>query len=153
MDIWNNKLYTFIRCNRAVETLLLIFSHIIKGEKMIEKNLKKSPTTVNDPSTSTAGTERNFWSENNRLDNANLQTLVEMGFPRRVAIEAIMANGDDVNAATEWILQNNILLSVCFLFRFFLTHISTFQRLIWILFCTNNFILNQLQIVLDNSKC
>lgn len=114
MDLWNNnKFYSVIRCNRAIETLITIFSHIIKGEKIIEKNLKKSTTNVSDANTSTSSGERNFWSENNRLDNANLQTLVEMGFPRRVAIEAIMANGDDVNAATEWILQNNLLLAVC----------------------------------------
>ena len=38
MELWNNKLYR-IKCDRVIESLITIFSHLLKGETIIEKHL------------------------------------------------------------------------------------------------------------------
>ncbi|KAH7639382.1 e3 ubiquitin-protein ligase huwe1-like protein [Dermatophagoides farinae] len=147
MELWNNKLYR-IKCDRVIESLITIFSHLLKGETIIEKHLgltkvdgtnattsastssgaSSSSTFTIEPlgelifssvggedgssstSSSVAATSASSTTAQSAAtrseQNPNVQTLMEMGFSRDLAIDALLQTSDDVNAATEWILQH-----------------------------------------------
>lgn len=154
MELWNSKLYR-IKCDRVIESLITIFSHLLKGETIIAKHYgiakmdgtntitastsnpsassssgaaSTSATTfeptgeflltgIGDGSsssqsssvaaTSSSSTTTNAQSSVIRMDqNPNVQTLIEMGFARDLAVHALLQTNDNVNAATEWILHH-----------------------------------------------
>lgn len=147
MELWNFKLYR-IKCDRVIESLITIFSHLLKGETIIEKHFGQqkigetnaitstsaaaastgastsavpfestgeiftgsvdgsSSTSSSVAATSASSTTAQSSSANRTEQSSNVQTLVEMGFSRDLAIDALLHTSDDVNAATEWILQN-----------------------------------------------
>lgn len=101
MRLWLNKLYE-IKFDRIIESLLTILSHILKGEKIINKHLAKQA------SPSTAASSSALSSSSPSTVNPYVQTLIDMGFSPEIAAESVLNAGEDINAAAEWILQHSL---------------------------------------------
>lgn len=121
MELWNNKLFK-INCDRVIDSLLTIFSHLLKGEKLIESHVGKNESNVATPtpaepsgtaaaSSATpaagAGGGRDPLPEVPNMYSELLNILVDMGFPRETAAYALLQTENDVEQAAEFLLSNS----------------------------------------------
>lgn len=107
MELWNNKLFK-INCDRVIDSLLTIFSHLLKGEKLIETNLVKNEISTTAAITPTeVSVSRTSLPEVSTMYPELLNILVDMGFPRETAAYALVQTENDVEQAAEFLLSNS----------------------------------------------
>ncbi|KAJ8983063.1 hypothetical protein NQ317_007105 [Molorchus minor] len=87
---------------RMTETLLTVLRHIFRGEKIIKEKLKADENKSESSNSSGAGPSTGPVI---RDTDDNLRQLMDMGFPREHAIEAIL-NSSTLEQATDYLLSN-----------------------------------------------
>ncbi|XP_056645575.1 E3 ubiquitin-protein ligase HUWE1 isoform X1 [Diorhabda sublineata] len=94
---------------RTTETLLTILRHIFRGEKIIKEKMKadenKTESTNTSSSSGTAVTAAGSSTSSFRDLDDNLRQLVDMGFSREHAIEALL-HSNNLEQATDYLLSN-----------------------------------------------
>lgn len=85
---------------RMSESILSILRHILRGEKVIKDRLNKTEEKTEGASVSTVATR-----ENTDVNNENLRQLIDMGFLRENALEALQ-HSSNVEQATDYLLSN-----------------------------------------------
>ena len=122
MKIWGKKPLS-VYGSRMTESVLSILCHILRGEKIIAEKLEKEKpppsaaaadknkeTPKTEPSSAAVSADHSSSTpaepDLNPANLQNLQTLVDMGFPRERCIEAINAVGGTLDAATDYLLNN-----------------------------------------------
>ncbi|CAH1960706.1 unnamed protein product [Acanthoscelides obtectus] len=100
---------------RTTDTLLTILRHIFRGEKIIKDKMKTDEKSDTASSSAAAGTSAAAGSSGNSGSNSNfrdledrlldLRQLMDMGFSREHAIEALL-HSHNLEQATDYILSN-----------------------------------------------
>jgi poly [ADP-ribose] polymerase 6/8 len=76
----------------------------LKEKSMFEQSSKgKQPSSPAGPASPTSGSEE--------IDVGKLQSLVEMGFPQEMALDALLSHGNDLDAATAFLLGDDTVRS------------------------------------------
>lgn len=83
--------------NRITETILTILRHIYWGEKIIKEKLKQEESKTDQAASSNGGAVRD--------NDDNLRQLVDMGFSREHAIEALL-HSSTLEQATDYLLTH-----------------------------------------------
>lgn len=110
---------------RMTESILSILRHILRGEKIIKERSAKSATVAKTdaptPSTAAAGTSTSTaTAPETQPDSDNLRQLMDMGFLREHAVEALM-HTHNIEQATEYLLSNHDILERSMEFEMSLT--------------------------------
>lgn len=87
---------------RMIETLLTILRHVFRGEKVIKEKKKTDESKPESSSSSSAGTSS---GPTFRDTDDNLRQLMDMGFSREHAIEALL-HSTTLEQATDYLLSN-----------------------------------------------
>lgn len=87
---------------RMTETLLTILRHIFRGEKIIKEKLRTDENKSDNSGSSSAGPSS---APAIRDTDDNLRQLIDMGFPREHAIEALL-HSSTLEQATDYLLSN-----------------------------------------------
>lgn len=102
---------------RMTESILSILRHILRGEKIIKERVSKTATTetakpeppaattTTTTSTTTTTVASSSSSSTNFGENISLRQLMDMGFSREHALEALI-HTPNVEQATEYLLSN-----------------------------------------------
>ncbi|KAK7483667.1 hypothetical protein BaRGS_00025100, partial [Batillaria attramentaria] len=113
MNMWNKKPLK-VYGSRMCESLLAILCHIIRGESIIKEQLAKEkeeeattssepgPPTAENPTARLAG-RRN--AADHEVNPHHLQQLMDMGFTREHAMDALM-NTNTLEQATDYVLTH-----------------------------------------------
>lgn len=122
-----------------INSLLTILSHLLKGESIIEKYIKDSNSAGTSADAQTKSTAPSSFSQAGLLEpiivprlgrpsnpepvgeDSNAQSriidiLVDMGFNRELAGDALAQTSNDVEQAAEWLISHSNLVrpsSVC----------------------------------------
>lgn len=97
---------------RTTETLLTILRHIFRGEKIIKEKMKadENKTDTSSTSSTNGGAGSSSGGSQFRDLDDNLRQLVDMGFSREHAIEALL-HSHTLEQATDYLLSNPPQLS------------------------------------------
>ncbi|KAG5895091.1 hypothetical protein JTB14_023265 [Gonioctena quinquepunctata] len=91
---------------RTTETLLTILRHIFRGEKIVKEKQKTDETkTTAEPASTAAGAGPSGAGPSFRDLDDNLRQLMDMGFSREHAIEALL-HSHTLEQATDYLLSN-----------------------------------------------
>lgn len=110
MHLWNKKPLK-VYGERMSESVLAIFCHLLKGEVIIQEKLSKEKDQEAKESTSTtttsttARTSRRNELEEQGISNEHLQQLMDMGFARELALEALV-HANSLEQATDYLLSH-----------------------------------------------
>ncbi|KAJ6222788.1 hypothetical protein RDWZM_001333 [Blomia tropicalis] len=127
LELWNDKLFK-LNSESICNSLLTILSHLLKGESIIEKYYKDKENEMQvNVTSSKANTSSNLQNISEPLASStsivitrpsnsfplgefdpqapNLDILVDMGFSRETAGDALARNSYDVEQAAEFLLQ------------------------------------------------
>ncbi|CAH1153351.1 unnamed protein product [Phaedon cochleariae] len=89
---------------RTTETLLTILRHIFRGEKIIKEKMKSDESKTETNAGAGAGTSGGAGPSFRDIDD-NLRQLMDMGFSREHAIEALL-HSHTLEQATDYLLSN-----------------------------------------------
>ena len=113
MKIWGKKPLP-VYGSRMAESVLSILCHILRGEKTIAEKLEKEKPVEDGSATNKteaepaapAGLQPIARSDAIDVNAEDLQTLMDMGFPRERCVDAMLAVGGSLDAATDYLLNN-----------------------------------------------
>merc|ERR550532_1890940 len=126
MLIWGRKPLA-VYGGRMAESVLTILCHILKGEKIIQERLEKekpappvekkegegAESESTPPATAAPAAPAELgpnWAASTPaepdVNPEQMQTLMDMGFPRERCVEAMQAVGGSLDAATDYLLNN-----------------------------------------------
>lgn len=106
IELWNIKIYE-CKNDRLVENLIAALSHILKGEKLIEKHLNQEKASNSNEDGNSSHPVNQAAAEELDALAPLINLLVEMGFSRQSALNALEQTGHDLGQATELLLANN----------------------------------------------
>lgn len=121
MHLWDKKPLK-VYGERMSESVLAILCHLLRGETIIQEKLEKEKETVESTSTTTtsnstapAAAPLGSLNQRNRRGNdsleeqginpSHLQQLMDMGFARELALDALM-NTNNLEQATDYLLSH-----------------------------------------------
>lgn len=90
---------------RMTESILSILRHILRGEKIINDRLNKTEEKSEDSISSIASSSGSSRGDTSDVNNESLTQLMDMGFTREDAMEALM-HTLSVEQATDYLLSN-----------------------------------------------
>ncbi|XP_015788441.1 E3 ubiquitin-protein ligase HUWE1 isoform X3 [Tetranychus urticae] len=110
MHLWNKKPLK-VYGERMSESVLAIFCHLLKGETIIQEKLSKEKepevkesTSAPMPTVTVRATRRNELEEQG-ISTEHLQQLMDMGFARELALEALV-HANSLEQATDYLLSH-----------------------------------------------
>ncbi|RWS28597.1 E3 ubiquitin-protein ligase HUWE1-like protein, partial [Leptotrombidium deliense] len=107
MHIWNKKPLK-VYGERMSESVLAILCHLLRGETIINEKLAKDKETEvqgSSASSSTTRSSRRNELEEQGISTEHLQQLIDMGFARELALEALV-HSSSLEQATEYLLSH-----------------------------------------------
>ncbi|RWS15637.1 E3 ubiquitin-protein ligase HUWE1-like protein, partial [Dinothrombium tinctorium] len=109
MHIWNKKPLK-VYGERMSESVLAILCHLLRGETIIAEKLSKDKDVDGQSNASASGSRssRRNELEEQGISSEQLQQLIDMGFARDLALEALL-HSSSLEQATEYLLSHPTL--------------------------------------------